>query len=152
MTQKPCTTVTREPRGHSLLKTRRCSWTSVHMAGQFQYKHTHTVLPTYSHSLSIFWHNLIPLLISCIFLITFISSLLALICAVLGLLLFLSKSSLQDYISSYGIMISRQCIWMWYGYGNIHPVPPAPLAVAHHIIYDLVILFPYWTIWPWKEL
>lgn len=41
-TQKLCTTVTREPSGHCPLKTRLCTWTSMHMEGQLNYTHTHT--------------------------------------------------------------------------------------------------------------
>lgn len=55
MIQKPCTTVTREPRGHSLLKTRLCTWTSVHMEGQFKYNHT--ISTTLIHSLCVFQLN-----------------------------------------------------------------------------------------------
>lgn len=36
MTQKPCTAVTRELKGRSLLKTAPCSWTSMHTEGQFK--------------------------------------------------------------------------------------------------------------------
>lgn len=42
MTQKLCTAVIREPKGHFIRKTRRFTWTSRLMGGQFNSKHTHT--------------------------------------------------------------------------------------------------------------
>lgn len=45
MTQKPCTTVTREPSGLSLHTTGLCTWTSMHMEGEFECKHTKSTYP-----------------------------------------------------------------------------------------------------------
>lgn len=66
MTQKPCTTVTREPRGHFLLKTGLCTWTSMHMEGRFKY--SHMLSSSLIHSLCVFQLNYI---LCCLILVFF---------------------------------------------------------------------------------